>query len=219
MIRNTTLEEISDGILYTSRDMVKVGCNDCAGCSQCCHVVGNSIILDPMDAWNLTKGLNVSFETLIIQGMVELNVIDGVILPNISISDESKGCSFLDGNGRCKIHSFRPGFCRMFPLGRYYDDDKFWYILQINECPKPGKTKVKVKNWLGIDNLLQYEDFSLKWHNFVKNIQQFVEDCDDVTMKRINEMFLNIFYLKTDYQEKDFYDWFEETLKEWQKMG
>ena len=30
---------------------------------------------------------------------------------------------FLDENGRCSIYAFRPGFCRLFPLGRYYVDE------------------------------------------------------------------------------------------------
>ena len=34
MKRNVSLEEISDGKLYTSNDMVKADCGDCAGCSS-----------------------------------------------------------------------------------------------------------------------------------------------------------------------------------------
>ena len=33
MKREISLEEISDGKLYGSGDMVKVGCDDCRGCS------------------------------------------------------------------------------------------------------------------------------------------------------------------------------------------
>ena len=59
MRREGTLEEISDGRLYTSNDMVRAGCGGCAGCSSCCRTVGNTIILDPYDIYNITTNLYV----------------------------------------------------------------------------------------------------------------------------------------------------------------
>ena len=57
MKRNIDLNEISDGRLYSSGDMVKADCHDCAGCSACCRGMGDSIKLDPMDIWRLKKGV------------------------------------------------------------------------------------------------------------------------------------------------------------------
>ena len=37
MKRKVDLNEISDGRLYSSGDMVKVDCHDCEGCSACCQ--------------------------------------------------------------------------------------------------------------------------------------------------------------------------------------
>lgn len=36
MKRQVTMEEISDGKLYTSNDLVKADCGDCEGCHACC---------------------------------------------------------------------------------------------------------------------------------------------------------------------------------------
>ena len=55
---NKNLEEISDGKRYGLNDMVRAACNDCAGCSSCCEDMGESIILDPLDIYELTKNLN-----------------------------------------------------------------------------------------------------------------------------------------------------------------
>ena len=52
MERNVTMAEISDGKLYSRDDMVKAGCDDCRGCSACCHGMGNSIVLDPYDVYD-----------------------------------------------------------------------------------------------------------------------------------------------------------------------
>ena len=61
MKRDIDIQEISDGKLYTSNDMVKTGCHDCIGCSDCCKGMGSSILLDPMDIWRLTSNLRTDF--------------------------------------------------------------------------------------------------------------------------------------------------------------
>ncbi|MDQ9892155.1 YkgJ family cysteine cluster protein, partial [Acinetobacter baumannii] len=76
------------------------------------------IILDPLDIYRLTFGLQQKFEQLLADKL-ELNVVDGVILPNLKMAGENEQCSFLNDEGRCSIHSIRPGICRLFPLGRY----------------------------------------------------------------------------------------------------
>ena len=88
MLRNVSLGEISDGRLYGLNDMAKLGCNDCAGCSSCCRGMGNTIVLDPYDVWRLTGGLGVSLQQLL-AGHLELNVVDGIILPNLKLEGDS----------------------------------------------------------------------------------------------------------------------------------
>ena len=119
MRRHVSLEEISDGRLYGKNDMVRACTGDCRGCSACCGGMGNSVILDPLDIYRLTVGLGLTFEELMAD-KIELNVVDGVILPNLKMSTGNETCAFLDEAGRCSIHAQRPGICRLFPLGRYY---------------------------------------------------------------------------------------------------
>ncbi len=57
MRREQTLEEISDGKLYDSNDMVKADCHDCEGCCDCCQGMGDSVILDPYDVHRLSVDL------------------------------------------------------------------------------------------------------------------------------------------------------------------
>ena len=53
MERNVDIDKISDGKRYGANDMVKVGCDDCRGCSACCRGMGDSIVLDPMDLYRV----------------------------------------------------------------------------------------------------------------------------------------------------------------------
>lgn len=215
MEREIDLNQISDGRFYSVNDMVKAGCNDCAGCSLCCQGMGNSIILDPYDIYNLEKGLTVTFEELM-QDKIELNVVDGIIQPNIKMQDGSGDradgyCAFLNEKGKCGIHPFRPGFCRMFPLGRIYEDGSFRYFLQVHECPYPNKTKVKLKKWLGISELSKYESYIRRWHYFLKDMQKVMKETEnDDMIKNLNMHLLKQFYIKP--YEDDFFLEFEERV-------
>lgn len=211
MEREIDLKEISDGRFYTAGDMVKIGCNDCKGCSECCQVVDDTIILDPYDIFQLEQCLHVGFETLLAERM-ELAVTDGIIQPHLKIREGGAGCTFLNEEGRCGIHNSRPGFCRMYPMGRIYEGEDFKYFLQVHECSYPDKTKVKLKKWLGIPQLPLYEQYIRDWHFFLKKIQNVLKETEnDEIIKSINVHLLNQFYVK-QYEETDFYGQFYERL-------
>lgn len=213
MEREIDLAEISDGKAYQANDMVKVGCKDCAGCSNCCHGMGNSIILDPYDIYQLEKGLQLDF-TQLMADKIELNVVDGLIMPNLKMQEETDACAFLNEEGRCSIHSFRTGFCRMFPLGRIYEEGSFHYFLQVHECPYPDKTKIKVKKWLDIPELGRYENYICNWHFFLKDVQKALPELQEEAVKNLNLYLLNQFFVTPYETNKDFYEQFEHRLQE-----
>ena len=211
MKRNIDINEITDGKLYKSNDLAKVHCDDCKGCFSCCKGMGNSLVLDPYDIHMLSTGLGISF-TEMIGKYIELNVVDGIILPNMAMKGEKCGehetCNFLNDEGRCSIHEFSPGICRLFPLGRLYNDEGFDYILQINECAKENRSKMKIKNFLGINRLSEYENYITDWHFFIKDlgdgIREMLQNGEDEAAKNVNMMMLNNFFVKP--YEGDFYE-------------
>ena len=239
MERNVDMEEISDGKLYSRDDMVKVGCDDCSGCSACCHGMVNSIVLDPYDIYRLTSMRGDTFEHLLEEKKVEWNVVDGQILPNLALKDADEACGFLDDKGRCSIHAYRPGICRMFPMGRFYENGSFSYFLQIHECKKENRAKVKVKKWIDTPDLKKYEAYISRWHYFLKDIRKaeadltkelFTEPCEGSKEeqalqmknraaaaaereKRRNMLIMKLFYLLPYDGHKDFYDQFEKRMQ------
>lgn len=218
MKRNIDMNEISDGNLYDINDMVKADCNDCKGCSACCRGMGESIQLDPLDIFNLTTGLHTTFEQLL-AGAVELNVVDGVILPNLNMKNGKEACHFLNDEGRCTIHEFRPGICRLFPLGRFYENGDYKYFLQVHECKNPNKTKVKVKKWIDTPNLQENKAFILNWHYFIDAIQNKISTLSDEAMiKKIDLFILQHFYMEPYHQEEDFYTQFHKRLEKAKKI-
>ena len=206
MKRNVSLEEISDGKLYGANDLVKADCGGCTGCSACCHGMGNTIILDPLDVVRLTEGTGRTTEQMLADGCLELNVVDGIILPNLKMAGETEACMFLDPEGRCSIHSYRPGICRLFPLGRYYENNTFRYFLQTHEGPKNIRTKIKVRRWLDTPDLQKYERYISDWHYFLDDVQGDLEQMEDeAEIKNVNLYVLKLFYLKPYSGMSDFY--------------
>lgn len=212
MKRHVRLEDISDGCLYTSGDMVRVGCHDCEGCFSCCQGMGNSLVLDPMDIYQMTTHLGKTFEQLL-ESAVALNVVDGIVLPNMKMEDSQERCTFLNAEGRCNIHAFRPGICRLFPLGRIYEEDGFKYFIQIHECPKPNKTKVRVRQWLGITDLKTYEAYINQWHDFVNAVEAMLETSEDEQVSRnVSMLILKTLYIQPYVAERSFYEQFGQRI-------
>ena len=115
---------------YSSGDMAKLFCKECDGCGDCCRCMGDTIELDPYDAFQLTYGLRKDFASLI-GPVVGLHENGGMVLPYMQTrpipeeeqkargmhfedGQEPEECVFLSADGRCQIHGFRPGICRLF---------------------------------------------------------------------------------------------------------
>ena len=194
MKREGELSSLTDGKLYRSSDMAKLGCNDCAGCSACCKGMGNSVVLDPYDVWRMEKGLGIPFAQMIGR-QVMLSVVDGLILPSLNMESSGK-CPFLNEEERCSIHAFRPGICRLFPLGRYYHDGGFSYVLMAGECKVENRSKVKIEKWLGEPNLKAYEQYVMQWKEILENARVQLEETPDLEeQKKISMNLLQTYYL------------------------
>ena len=215
MRRELDLAEVSDGRLYTAEDLVRAGCQDCRGCWKCCAGMGKSVILDPWDVFQLERGLGMGFPELL-NSFLEWNVVDGVVLPNLRMDGPEERCGFLNQEGRCRIHPFRPGFCRMFPLGRLYQEDGFRYFLQVRECPRQPKTKVRVSRWLGISDWKSYEAFVLSWHRLLKQAEQAAQGKDPNRAKEVSLYLINEFYASFYDTEGDFYRQFARRREAWE---
>lgn len=219
MKRYVDINEISDGRLYGLNDMVRADCGDCTGCSACCRGMGESIILDPYDMWRLTVGLGVGLQELLAAGKLELNMVDGLILPNLKMQEDTGACGFLNEAGRCSIHPYRTGICRLFPLGRLYEDGTFRYFLQIHECANPGRTKVKVRKWIDTPDPVRYDKYISDWHYYAAALKDRMtklagEEGAEGEMRRIAMEVLQRFYLLPYDAKRDFYEQFQERMEQ-----
>lgn len=215
MKRQVDMADISDGRLYDCNDMVKAGCSGCGGC---CKGMGQSIVLDPLDIFRMTSNLNRTFEMLL-QDKIELGLVDGLILPNLKMQGNHEGCGFLNSENRCEIHSFRPGICRLFPLGRYYENGDFRYFLQVYECKKSPQMKVKIKKWVEEPEIKTQEAYIKRWHYFLLEVQKMLDRHDeDGLRKKVSMYLLQSFYLEPFHRDENFYEAFEKRVAEAEKV-
>lgn len=208
------LEGISDGRIYDIEDRVEADAGGCEGCSACCHGVGDLVVLTPFDVYEMVSHLNLSFDKLLVDKL-ELREKNKILLPHLKMHGDSERCSFLNREGRCMIHGQRPNICRLFPLGRVYEDDDFKYFLQVGNCTKPVLEKVKVKEWIGIENYGENKAFILEWHRLLKALAfrlKFVRDAQE--LDAINQYLLDTFYCMTLKDGEDFYSAFSRILPE-----
>lgn len=206
----------TDGRKYSLNDMVRAGCDGCRGCSACCQGMGSSIVLNPKDVYHLTAGLGMSFQELMAE-KIELHVADGIILPNLRMDEKEERCVFLNAQSRCSIHAFRPDICRIFPLGRSYEEGKIHYIYLVNGCKKTGRTKVKVRKWIDTPDVEKDEEFLIKWHCFRKAARAAAQkDAGGhkpaEQAKTVSMNLLKRFYLTPYDTNRDFYQQFDERL-------
>ncbi len=209
--------------LYRANDMAKIATAKCEGCGMCCRGMGDSIHLDPYDIYQITKATGKSFREML-EHEIFLRIEDGLILPTIMMSEAANSCSFLDEAGKCTIHTSRPGFCRLYPLGRQYEEDGLrYFILGEEGCPETGKKTVRIRKYLGIENYPAYEKFTIAWHNFVKGMQEYAlnvmeeEQVNDPTalpvLQQVNTFLVREFFDKPYDPDKDFYVQFEERIE------
>lgn len=217
-----------DGKEYMHTDEAPVGCDECSNCSSCCHMMGDTIIQDPYDLWlfssnmRLAGGIPVTFEILISEdGPWELSVQDGLILPNLKMVDDGR-CAFLNENGRCSIHKIRSGFCRLFPLGRGFEENgsiKYYVLNSELGCEKlkgPG-SMVSIKEWLGYEDVEEYEKFSWEWHKLKDNVKESLANEPPQNFGTIQAKFLDCFYVRqySASNSREFFVRFKERIDEW----
>ncbi len=212
MIREVDIRDISDGRRYRSSDLVKADTLGCAGCSRCCRETQGTVRMNPMDLYALQQGTGKSFAMLLQEEYLVLQVESGLVFPYLNM--QGGGCHFLGSTGRCTVHGYRPDFCRLFPLGRIYEEGSFSYFVQIHECDRIA-AKVKVRKWLGIEDLPRYEAYIQTWHDFTMDAVSVLEGIrSEAIRQKVCTRILELFFAAPWDTESSFYEQFARRMEE-----
>lgn len=156
--------------LLTAEDHADIECSDCVGCeNSCCRELSAQITLDSFDMALLKEGLDKTFDELLAEGLIELRLINGAEVPILGNKPDKRECIFLKDDGRCNIHPFRAGICRMYPLARLWQGNgNFAYYLQPGECTHRTVKSTRIADWLGYPNMEKYESEVKAFHARLK---------------------------------------------------
>lgn len=195
--------------LFDANDMARIDVHDCKGCSKCCHNMGQSIVLNPWDIYQICENTGLTFYELL-AGPLELHEENGLLFVNIKLQPQNAvnlqsgyRCPYLNEQERCSIHDFRPGVCRLFPLGRQYLDDgnQIKYFILLDVCDA-AKSKIKISKYLQIPNYPMYEKFLIEYNKLQRKGLIFVNENRDRAAE-YNKRYLELLFCE---EYDSFYD-------------
>ena len=99
------------------REKIVFGCSQCGGC---CRNVRDSVMLEPYDAYRLTKHLrqtnpDITIEEALLQYGEMKPLSRGYEVFVLKTVDDGGVCLFLKGS-KCDVYAARPRTCRLYPF-------------------------------------------------------------------------------------------------------
>ena len=157
----------SDVVPLNGSDPIQLSCG-ADGCPSNCCMNGPPIVLNPYEISRICKAAGMSYEDLL--DIVETDRVNGfplVMLPR------DPSCHFWGAHG-CRIYKARPLACRLFPLGRVFENGRSHIVLpDRNRCaglaPAPGQT---LADYLCGQDTKVHIDMADRWIEFVSEMEQ-----------------------------------------------
>lgn len=166
-IRLTITIAGSDARVLHEADNVELAC-DANGCASNCCTRSAPVILNPYELALIRRESGLSYEDLL--DVFETDRADGfplVMLPR------DPACHFWSGKG-CRIYAARPLACRLYPLGRVYEQGQSHIVLpELNVCPGLSHDTPKtVRAFLAEQNTAMLIRMADRWIAFVNEMER-----------------------------------------------
>ena len=141
----------------------------CNACGKCCRR-HDDIILTPYDLYEIAAKLEISVEKVVYdycdRGIGEISQLPVVMV-------RRGKCAFLTKDG-CILGNHKPVNCRIYPLGRGFDDDKLVYFSQPVNCGDRNSTQT-VADWLERNGVTEENEwFTVKWYELMSKLVMFI---------------------------------------------
>tara|TARA_Y100000310_G_C20652122_1_gene800000 strand:- start:183 stop:800 length:618 start_codon:yes stop_codon:yes gene_type:complete len=164
----------------------------CKQCGKCCDTT--IIHLYPFDIKNICEAK--SLTTKQFHQQHSIFKLDEDKIPRCILKNRPK-CPFKD-NG-CTIYDKRPIRCRLYPLGRVYQDNEIIHV--ISEKISPGFNtghKQTIAEWLEQQQITKFDPLTKKWNDFIISLK------DQEKSKFFPIIFRKVFYDFDDPMIKEY---------------
>jgi uncharacterized protein len=155
----------------------------CTKCGKCCDQT--IIHLYPFDIKLICDNLGISVDGF--HQKYSMFKLDENNIYRCALRNKPK-CPFKKEDNTCGIYNFRPIRCRLFPVGRFYDDEKILYLL--SNFPSPGfdsNKKQSFEQWVNDQGVSLYDKLATDWNRFLINLKEIELGLDD--QQRFKEIF------------------------------
>ena len=157
----------ADARVLADSDPLQLTCG-AKGCNSTCCKAAAPIVLNPYEIALICAESGMSYEDLL--DIVDTDRAKGfplVMLPR------DPACHFWTEQG-CRIYTARPLACRLFPLGRIFENGRSHIVLPgVNRCrglaPSPSKS---VAEYLGEQITARYIEMADHWIAFVSDMER-----------------------------------------------
>jgi len=157
----------ADAAILAESDLFQLSCG-VYGCTSNCCTKSAPIILNPYEIALICRESRISYEDLL--DIVETDRAKGfplVMLPR------DPSCYFWTGRG-CRIYGARPLACRLFPLGRVFDNGRSHIVLpELNVCSglAPAPSANTVADYLRAQDTFALVQMADRWIEFVNDVE------------------------------------------------
>lgn len=159
----------------------------CMRCGECCRHVAQTVVIEPLDAYNLAKFLQCGIEEFYDKYTDMFLFDEKTAFPVFALktTGHTNACIFLNGN-RCTVQETKPRTCRLYPFWVHPTEDGFSYHYTTERSHHPRGSIVRVKDWMR-ENFSE-EDQAVMWEDEkaiprIAELLRQLQPFDDDTLK------------------------------------
>ncbi len=178
------------------------------GCKECCSM--NDVALYPFDIMQICQRLNITSHEF--HQRYSRFWFDSKAKVLRCYLKTSPVCVFFDEG--CKIYDSRPARCRLFPLGRMFNqDDTIQYYIPKEKCIGfDSKQKHTIQSWLDSCGIKE-KDF------MIKEWTQFIIEMKNNPKLPLTDKFFMMFFQKIFYDfDNDLHEVTQETKDQYNDL-
>jgi hypothetical protein len=157
----------------------------CKKCGFCCQF---TIVLYPFDIMNICSHLSITTKEFLEKYGILVPDQDGILR---CVLRKNQKCLFNKDN-LCTVYEARPIRCRLFPIGRYFEEGKTYYLLPKEKCIGfDSNKKQSIQEWIINQNVSEYDKMTEDWAKLMIKLKNGNYPLKD---PKFMTMFTKIFY-------------------------
>lgn len=169
----------------------------CTRCSACCRHVRQSVPLECLDIFRMTKYFRYRDPSIkctddFLARYAEPALLDecGFFVFMLNVQGQDDACVFLQGN-RCSVQDVKPRTCRLYPfVARPAENRRFEYLVSLEQPHHFSGPQISVKRWITRFFYAEEKEALCLDYQSVPGIARWMRRVPEENKKRAVSLFL-----------------------------